>query len=70
MLKKKTNTNKQNKTKQKAKRPRKKKRKTFPPRVVEPQIYDVKGQLDIHCATATLNVKQISSIFNISVFCS
>ena len=61
-----------NKTKQNKKQndQEKRKRKTFPPRVVEPQIYDVKGQLDIHCATATLNVKQISSIFNISVFCS
>ena len=49
MLKKQTNkqTNK-NKTKQKAKRPRKEKKKTFPPRVVEPQAYDAKGQRDIH----------------------
>ena len=48
---------KQNNTKQKAKRPRKKK-KNFPPWVVEPQTYDVKGQRDIHRAKATLNVKQ------------
>ena len=27
-------------------------KKKFPPRVVEPQTYDVKGQRDIHCATA------------------
>ena len=46
---------KEKKTEQKAKRPRKKKKKTFPPRVVEPQTYDVKGQRDIYCATATLN---------------
>ena len=65
MLKKKTNKTKQNK---KQNDQEKRKRKTFPPRVVEPQIYDVKGQLDIHCATATLNVKQISSIFNIQFF--
>ena len=38
-------------------RTKKKEEKTFPPRVVEPQTYDVKGQRDIHCATATLNVK-------------
>ena len=49
---------KKNKTKQKAKRPRKKEKKTFPPRVVEPQTYDVKGQRDIHRAKATLIVKQ------------
>ena len=46
---------KKKKTEQKAKRPRKKKKKNFPPRVVEPQTYDVKGQCDIYCATATLN---------------
>ena len=46
------------KTEQKAKRPRKKKKKIFPPRVVEPHTYDVKGQRDIHWATTTLNVKQ------------
>ena len=71
MLKKKTNRQ-TNKTKQNKKQndQEKRKRKTFPQRVVEPQIYDVKGQLDIHCATATLNVKQMSSIFNISVVCS
>ena len=45
---------KQNKTKSKTT----KKKKTFPPRVVEPQTYDVKGQRDIHRAKATLNVKQ------------
>ena len=32
--------------------------KTFPPRVVEPQTYDVKGQREIHYATVILNVKQ------------
>ena len=57
MLKKNKQTN-NNKTKQRAKRPRKKEEKTFPPRVVEPQTYDVKGQRDIHYATVTLNVKQ------------
>ena len=46
------------KTEQKAKRPRKKKKKNFLSRVVEPHTYDVKGQRDIHWATATLNVKQ------------
>ena len=56
MLKKKQTNN--NKTKQRAKRPRKKEEKTFPPRVVEPQTYDVKGQREIHYATVTLNVKQ------------
>ena len=58
MLKKKQ-TNKQNQNKTKSKTTKKReKNKTFPPRVVEPQAYDVKGQRDIHCATATLNVKQ------------
>ena len=57
MLKKNKQTN-NNKTKQRAKRPRKKEEKTFPPRVVEPQTYDVKGQREIHYATVTLNVKQ------------
>ena len=57
-LKKKNKQTNNNKTKQRAKRPRKKEEKTFPPRVVEPQIYDVKGQREIHYATVTLNVKQ------------
>ena len=57
MLRKNKQTN-NNKTKQRAKRPRKKEEKTFPPRVVEPQTYDVKGQREIHYATVTLNVKQ------------
>ena len=51
MLKKKTQQNKKQNDHEKRK-------KTFPPRVVEPQTYDVKGQPAIHCATATLNVKQ------------
>ena len=55
---KKNNKQTNKKTEQKAKRPRKKTKKTFPPRVVEPHTYDVKGQRDIHWATATLNVKQ------------
>ena len=46
----------QNRTKSKT--TTKKEKKAFPPRVVEPQTYDVKGQPAIHCATATLNVKQ------------
>ena len=57
-LKKKNKQTNNNKTKQRAKRPRKKEEKTFPPRVVEPQIYDVKGQREIRYATVTLNVKQ------------
>ena len=42
-----TNKQKQNKTKSKTTKEREKK-KTFPPRVVEPQAYDAKGQRDIH----------------------
>ena len=50
---------KQNKTTQnKNQNDQEKRKKNFPPRVVEPQTYDVKGQRDIHRAKATLNVKQ------------
>ena len=42
----------------KSKTTKKKEKNNFPPRVVEPQTYDVKGQRDIHRAKATLNVKQ------------
>ena len=50
-------TNKQ-KNRTKSKTTEKKEKKIFPPRVVEPHTYDVKGQRDIHWATTTLNVKQ------------
>ena len=43
------------KNRTKSKTTKKKEKKNFPPRVVEPQTYDVKGQCDIYCATATLN---------------
>ena len=49
-------TNKQTTTKQN--KEQNDQEKTFPPRVVEPQTYDVKGQREIHYATVTLNVKQ------------
>ena len=49
-------TNKQTTTKQN--KEQNDQEKTFPPRVVEPQTYDEKGQREIHYATVTLNVKQ------------
>ena len=58
LKKKKTETKTKTKQNKKSKTTKKKEKKYLSSEGVEPQTYDVKGQSDIHCATATLDVKQ------------